>query len=145
MNGTAHTIPKNTFVAVNLGGLHTSSASWGKDALEWLPSRWITKDEAGDETLASIPQGAFLPWAAGPRVCPGKKFSQVEFVAVLACLLRDYRVEPVAGDGVSAELAAARLADEARQSSFNFLLKVKNPGGFRIRCVRKGGGCGSGE
>lgn len=137
VNGTAYVIPKDTFVGVNLGGLHTSSASWGKNALEWLPSRWITKDESGNEVFAPIPQGAFLPWAAGPRVCPGKKFSQVEFVAVLACLLKEYRVEPVAAEGVSEGLAASRLMEEVQLSSFNFLLKVKNPDRIRIRCVRK--------
>ncbi|MBE3041153.1 cytochrome P450 [Candidatus Bathyarchaeota archaeon] len=122
---------------MNLGGLHTSSASWGDDPLEWLPSRWITKDESGNDALAPMPQGAFLPWAAGPRVCPGKKFSQVEFVAVLACLLKEYRVEPVAQGGMSEGGAAERLMEEVRLSSFNFLLKVKNPGKIRIRCVRK--------
>ncbi|SPO01746.1 related to cytochrome P450 3A7 [Cephalotrichum gorgonifer] len=137
VDGVAHIIPENTFVAVNLGGLHTSSTSWGSNALEWLPSRWITEDETGSEVFAPTPRGAFLPWAAGPRVCPGKKFSQVEFVAVLACLLKEYRVEPVAGEGVSDEDAASRLMGEAMLSSFNFLLKVKNPEKIRIRCVRK--------
>ncbi|KAF5989250.1 cytochrome P450 monooxygenase 3A7 [Fusarium coicis] len=125
VNGTSYTIPKNTFVGVNLAGLHTSTASWGDNALQWLPSRWIT----ADEKLAPMSAGAFLPWAAGPRVCPGKKFSQVEFVAVMACLLKDYTVEPAEGD----EAAARALMEEAKQSSFNFLLKVKHPEKIRLR------------
>ncbi|KAF5558266.1 cytochrome p450 3a7 [Fusarium napiforme] len=125
VNGTSYTIPKNTFIGVNLAGLHTSSASWGDNALQWLPSRWIT----ADEKLAPMPTGAFLPWAAGPRVCPGKKFSQVEFVAVMACLLKDYTVEPAEGD----QAAARALMEEAKQSSFNFLLKVKHPEKIKLR------------
>ncbi|KAF5533288.1 cytochrome P450 3A7 [Fusarium mexicanum] len=132
VNGTTYTIPKNTFVGVNLAGLHTSSASWGENALQWLPSRWIT----ADEKLAPMPTGAFLPWAAGPRVCPGKKFSQVEFVAVMACLLKDYTVEPDA-EGDLKEAASRALMEEAKQSSFNFLLKVKHPEKIKLRCVRR--------
>ncbi|KAF5983168.1 cytochrome P450 monooxygenase [Fusarium bulbicola] len=128
VNGTSYTIPKNTFVGVNLAGLHTSSASWGDNAFQWLPSRWIT----ADEKLAPMPTGAFLPWAAGPRVCPGKKFSQVEFVAVMACLLKDYTVEPDA-EGDLKEAASRALMEEAKQSSFNFLLKVKYPEKIKLR------------
>ncbi|KAF7557887.1 hypothetical protein G7Z17_g253 [Cylindrodendrum hubeiense] len=135
VNGTSYTIPKNTFIGVNLAGLHTSSASWGTDSLEWLPSRWISRDETGQEKLAPMPSGAFLPWAAGPRVCPGKKFSQVEFVAVLACLLKGYRVEPDTGGKLSKAAASDLLMEEAKQSSFNFLLKVKHPERLRLRCV----------
>ncbi|KAF5710523.1 cytochrome P450 monooxygenase 3A7 [Fusarium mundagurra] len=132
VNGTSYTIPKNTFIGVNLAGLHTSSASWGDNALQWLPSRWITADETG-EKLAAMPTGAFLPWAAGPRVCPGKKFSQVEFVAVMACLLKDYTVEPDAEGDHLKEAASRALMEEAKQSSFNFLLKVKHPEKIKLR------------
>lgn len=76
-----------------------------------------------------------MPWAAGPRVCPGKKFSQVEFVAVLACLMKGYHVEPDTGDKASKTAASATLMDEAKQSSFNFLLKVKHPERIRVRCM----------
>ncbi|KAK5458405.1 hypothetical protein LTS15_004486 [Exophiala xenobiotica] len=48
------------------------------------------------ETLAPPPPGAaYIPWAVGPRVCPGKKFSQVECVTVIAMLLRSYRLKPL--------------------------------------------------
>ncbi|KAG4267187.1 hypothetical protein FPRO04_04799 [Fusarium proliferatum] len=135
VNGASYTIPKNTFVGVNLAGLHTSSASWGDNALQWLPSRWIT----ADDKLAPMPTGAFLPWAAGPRVCPGKKFSQVEFVAVMACLLKDYTVEPDAEGDHLKEAASRALMEEAKQSSFNFLLKVKHPEKIKLRLVASGG------
>ena len=36
-----------------------------------------------------------MPWYHGPRVCPGKKFSQVEYVAVMATIVSLYRIEPV--------------------------------------------------
>ena len=45
--------------------------------------------------------GTFIPWADGPRECVGRKFSQVEFVAVLASLFWQYRVKPVVKNGES--------------------------------------------
>lgn len=39
--------------------------------------------------------GTFLGWSEGARNCPGRKLSQVEFVATLAVLFKDWRVEAV--------------------------------------------------
>jgi hypothetical protein len=40
------------------------------------------------------PLGMYNPWTAGPQVCPGKKFSQVEFVAIIARLFQKGKVTP---------------------------------------------------
>ncbi|OAG42898.1 hypothetical protein AYO21_02849 [Fonsecaea monophora] len=86
-------VPPKTYVTPNIYAVHTDPRYWGPDSMEWKPSRWITRNAEGKEVLADPPQGAlFAPWLAGPRICPGKKFSQVEFVAVLVGLLRKYRV-----------------------------------------------------
>lgn len=48
-------------------------------------------------------EGQYLSWASGPRSCPGRKFSQVEFVAALATLFQDCIVEVkprVVGEGL---------------------------------------------
>ena len=55
------------------------------------------------ETPIEPEAGTFIPWADGPRACVGKKFSQVEFVAVLATLFQQYQVRPVLQDGESKE------------------------------------------
>ncbi|KAI1485519.1 hypothetical protein F5X96DRAFT_659588 [Biscogniauxia mediterranea] len=41
----------------------------------------------------------FIVWSEGARDCPGRKFSQVEFVATIASLFRDWRVNPVTFEG----------------------------------------------
>jgi cytochrome P450 len=74
----------------------------------WRPDSWITREESS-ETLFPPVEGSYVPWAAGPRVCPGKKFSQVEFVAVISSLLRDHRVRPVLMKGESEKNASERL------------------------------------
>lgn len=96
-------LPPNTFVIVNVEGLHTDPKIWGPDALVWRPSRWLrpthsektTNQRMTPECFIEPDPGAFIPWADGPRSCVGRKFSQVEFVAVLATLFSQYRVRPV--------------------------------------------------
>ncbi|KAG8164114.1 hypothetical protein KVR01_006032 [Diaporthe batatas] len=96
-------IPPNSYVVVNFMHLHCSHELWGKNALKFRPSRWIASPDSHetssgsgyskDEKLERPPPGAFIPWAMGPRNCPGMKFAQVEFVSVIASLLVDSRVE----------------------------------------------------
>ncbi|KIX09402.1 uncharacterized protein Z518_00481 [Rhinocladiella mackenziei CBS 650.93] len=86
-----------TYVTTNLYGIHSDPRWWGADSLEWRQTRWVRVDEkTGKESIAPQPPGAaFMAWSAGPRVCPGRKFSQVEFVAVISSLLRRYRLKPL--------------------------------------------------
>ena len=122
-------IPPNTYVVVNFMHLHCSPELWGNDALEFRPSRWITRTDSSntfsgsgyspDEKLERPPPGAFIPWATGPRNCPGMKFAQVEFVSVIASLLSDSRVEaalpPCLQDQVEAKgLSATEVVEMAR-------------------------------
>ncbi|KAI1363650.1 cytochrome P450 [Xylaria arbuscula] len=88
------TIPPDTMVIPSYAALHTHPRYWGSDSLEWRPSRWITKGINGEEELKSPPRGTFIAWSEGDRSCPGKKFSQVEFVATMAILFKDWRVSP---------------------------------------------------
>lgn len=105
INGREYTIPVKTYVSVNSIALHTMPRYWGSDSMVWRPNRWIpcSQDAKGreDEKFLQPTPGSYVPWANGPRICPGKKFSQVEFVAVISCLLRRYRVEPVLLQGES--------------------------------------------
>ncbi|QCO57063.1 cytochrome P450 (plasmid) [Pseudorhodobacter turbinis] len=58
---------------------------------EFDPDRWQT--EAG-KTCA---RDAFIPFSAGPRVCPGAGFAMVEGPLLLALLVREFRFATVAG------------------------------------------------
>jgi cytochrome P450 len=43
--------------------------------------------------LRAFPEGVYVPWSHGERICPGKRFSQVELAAVLAVLFYKHGVE----------------------------------------------------
>lgn len=100
-------IPPNTLMYINVPALHNSPKYWGSDTSTFRPSRWIHTDSSPPDSNTSEPvasfdsesfktflPGQFIPWAAGPRSCPGMKFAQVEAVSVLATVFRRARVRP---------------------------------------------------
>ena len=66
-------------------------------------------------------------------MCPGKKFSQVEFVAVLSCLLRGHRVRPVLLPGESEEDAQKRVIAVVEDSEMELAIKMNHPERLRVR------------
>ncbi|KAK7748118.1 hypothetical protein SLS53_001371 [Cytospora paraplurivora] len=109
------TIPPNTMVIPSHTAVHTEPEIWGSDSLIWRPSRWIkTPGKPGEEELITPLEGSFLGWSEGVRNCPARKFSQVEFVATIATLLRDWRVDPV-------PLNASESGDDARKRVMNVI------------------------
>lgn len=102
------TLPAQCGVIINNTGVHYSKKNWPHpeivDPYRWLskdPNRWdpLTAKQEDIEAFDSstpIPsqvKGSFLTFSEGPRACLGKRFSQVEFVAFFARLLRDHRLQ----------------------------------------------------
>jgi len=67
-----------------------------------------SKSGIGDESPIVPQSGSFIAWSEGVRVCPGKKFSQIEFVAAMAGILREWRVDPVPVRNRSETMVGAR-------------------------------------
>ncbi|KAI5928377.1 cytochrome P450 [Camillea tinctor] len=63
----------------------------------WKPSRWIIRpsptDQIHNKELLEPKQNTYFLWSSGSQNCPGKKFSEVGAVAVLACLLKSHRLD----------------------------------------------------
>lgn len=116
-------------MSVNLNATHWDSAVWGEDVNEFKPSRWIAADAIdGAETFIGAPDGAevFL-WAFGPRICPGKKFSQVEFVAAMACLLKDRSIKTSIMSDESIAEANDRLKKIVFESDHILSMNIRQP------------------
>jgi hypothetical protein len=64
------------------------------------------------------------------------RFSQVEFVAVLACLLREHRVSVVKQDNESDEAMTKRVTDVIEDCDFQMLLRMKHADDITVRCTR---------
>ncbi|KAI9148023.1 Phomenoic acid biosynthesis cluster cytochrome P450 monooxygenase [Paramyrothecium foliicola] len=135
VGGTSLVLPPNTMVVPSYSSTQTDPKHWGANSLEWRPSRFIKRPEGvlgadvlyGEEFLTPD-RGIFLPWSGGARDCIGRKFSQVEFVAVMASLFRDWRVSPVLMGGETTETAQKRILNQIEfDSSPVLLLQMRNP------------------
>jgi cytochrome P450 len=135
-----HIIPPHTAVFVNNAALQFDEKYWGSDALLWRPDRWIQR-EAGSsdpESFVQPPENTYVPWGAGPRVCPGKKFSQVEFVAAIASLIRDHRVMPWVQAGETEQQARDRLMEVIGDSDMTLAMQVNHPERLKVRWEKRG-------
>ncbi|KAJ8127229.1 hypothetical protein O1611_g6409 [Lasiodiplodia mahajangana] len=123
-------LPPKTMLVPSYASLQTDPKYWGADSLQWRPSRFIRPANltaAGSsafdaEEFITPSRGTFLAWSGGPRDCVGRKFSQVEFVAVMVSLFGAWRVNPVLRDNETPETARKRLLDQIECDSAPVLL-----------------------
>ncbi|KAK2593318.1 hypothetical protein QQS21_008961 [Conoideocrella luteorostrata] len=121
VNDKTIVIPPGTMVLPSYSAIHTHPRFWGPDPLVWRPSRWIIDSSEGEELMVPD-RGTFISWSEGERSCPGKKFSQVEVVAALATVLREWKVEPVKRHNESITDARSRLLHQIENDSAQVLL-----------------------
>ena len=79
-------VARGTQVVLSLWHLHRNERLWAEPH-GFDPDRWA----------GACPRGAFLPFSAGPRVCPGAGLAMVEGPLFLALILARWRVEAVPG------------------------------------------------
>ena len=73
-----------------------------RDGGRFDPGRWLLPRE---DRPAPHDEGAFVPFGAGPRLCPGRHLALLEIRMVLAMLYRNFEVAPAAGPAVEERLA----------------------------------------
>jgi cytochrome P450 len=138
------TIAPGTLVGMNQYAAHLSPR-WGADAASFNPARFIRVDETTGREKLDVPRlGAeskgpvYAPWMVGPRACPAKKFSQVEFCAIMVELLAEWRVELLRGEGESEEQARKRVGRVlSEEKYFNVSAHLKRPEAAGVRLVRR--------
>jgi cytochrome P450 len=135
-----YVIPSHTTVTLNFAALHTHPQYWGDDALEFRPDRWIVPEEqrTPDSPLFQPVPGSFVPWNMGPRICPGKKFSQVEFVRVIVGLFANgTKVELATLEGEGGQEAKKRALQVVNEAKLEVTLKMVDAERIGLRWSRR--------
>lgn len=118
------------------------------DPLLWQPSRWISPltpstakvtgtnaiTKVENEVFITAKQSTFFPWSDGPQNCPGEKFAQVEFVAVIACILQKHRISIIREPGESVAAAKSRALATTEDCDMELLLRMRNADRVRLEC-----------
>ncbi|KAL8751470.1 MAG: hypothetical protein Q9184_006058, partial [Pyrenodesmia sp. 2 TL-2023] len=111
--GASHLIPADTVLMIDVAAMGRHPQYWPSEntgtgpnqtspALDFNPSRWLKS-----ETQEDLGKGAAFPFSSGHRMCPGKRFAEVEMCAMIARFFSQFslRLEPDDNDVELAELA----------------------------------------
>ena len=82
--------PKGAILAVSPFAIGRNPKYFDRP-LEYRPERWTRELER------QLPKGAYVPFAAGPRVCLGKQFAMMEMRIVLGTLLQNVDINVLEG------------------------------------------------
>jgi len=132
-------VPENTFINLMTVASHRDPAYWlspgqANDLDEFRPERWLVNNgsnnekaaekEADDEqyggpggsdiaaSLLRPAKGSYYPFSEGPRACLGRRFAQVEILAVLAVIFKDWSVELAVDEPANGKTGASGPSDE---------------------------------
>lgn len=135
-------IPQGINLTVNLRAMQMHPQYW-PDASIWKPSRWISNaapvgsssvSQISKENLSEPDKHIFFPWGEGPQICPGKKFAQVEEVAVLARLFQGHRVVPERKTGESLEDVNRRVNRCLNDVDLEMLVRLRDADQVKLVC-----------
>ena len=63
-----------------------------KNASEFIPERWI--NENGEMNTNQLQSSSIVvPFGIGKRICPGKKFTEIQLVILTLKLVRAFKIE----------------------------------------------------
>ena len=75
----------------------------------------VNADSDTAATLYRPPKGAYIPFSDGSRACLGRRFAQVEVLAVLAVIFAEYSVELAVDDFARDEEVEGMTAEQRRE------------------------------
>ena len=140
------TVPGGCMVTLNTAALHRNPKYWPhtseEDLLDFRPERWLLDtskansntdanayaDEEGldfdgpdkrPDTAASLyrpEKGAYVPFSDGYRSCLGRRFAQVEILAVLAVIFKTWSVELDVSEFMSDDEVATASEEQKREA-----------------------------
>jgi cytochrome P450 len=135
-------IPPGVGTSPHLLAIHTHPKYW-TDPFVWRPSRWIVGGQeyasnsklCGEDLRTPVPH-TYFPWSDGPQNCPGEKFSKVEAVAVLACLLKSHRLTVKKLPGEAEETARERAIKCTNDVNLEMLLRMRDADRVKLVCTK---------
>lgn len=89
-------VPKNSMVFISIYHLHRDPRFWAEPE-RFRPERFLNGE------FESVPKHAYIPFSAGPRVCIGNAFAEMEAKLLLASICQRVKLEGAEGHVVTPE------------------------------------------
>jgi cytochrome P450 len=84
-------LKKGAFLQIPSGVMQADFKTWGPDANEFNPRRFLTQDSLPKEVKKTQTQ-AFIPFGGGKNLCPGRHLAFTEITAFAAMLLHGFEL-----------------------------------------------------
>ncbi|CAG7850943.1 SubName: Full=Uncharacterized protein {ECO:0000313/EMBL:CCA74754.1} [Serendipita indica DSM 11827] len=110
-------VPTGTDILLNVVALHNNPKYWD-DPYTFRPERFL-----GDYN-----RYAWLPFSACPRACIGRRFAEVEMLAVLALIVQRYEITPAHKPEFVHETEKERQARLTDIGKVSFVIQAQNVG-----------------
>ena len=125
-------LPKGSVVMWATWAMGRSKKTWGDDADEFRPERWLTAGDEGQAlTLKTVSAFAFPVFNGGPRACLGRRMAELLAVHVVASLIWKYEFAEV----FDKEIQPGQIPKERRSQNS---LTLPMEGGLPCHVRRKG-------
>nr|ARG41838.1 cytochrome P450 CYP12A18 [Bactrocera dorsalis] len=91
---SGYQVPKNTWVSVVAASLLMDDRYYPRSK-EYLPERWLRSTENGEGAVPLKPINPFIymPFGFGPRMCVGRRISDLELELGIARFVRNFHIE----------------------------------------------------
>ncbi len=116
-----HMLKKGSHIILDTPSMQRNPFVW-VDPMEYIPARHLTGEAKAN----------FVGFSLGPRQCIGKRFAEVEMVAFLSHVIKDYKIFPAPRDGESLEEMKEKLmacTEELTLRPLKFGLKFEQRAG----------------
>lgn len=102
--GVSHEIPADTIIMIDVAAIGRHPVYWPSEnsdtkreerspALDFDPSRWLNSEIRADQG-----NEAAFPFSSGHRMCPGKRFAEIEMCAMIARFFSQFSLRLVSED-----------------------------------------------
>ena len=88
-----HELKPGSQCTINAYFIHRNTR-WWEDADLFIPDRFMEKGGCPENKLG------YIPFSAGPRICPGANFAAIESTLMIASVFRRYKLKTVEGHKV---------------------------------------------
>lgn len=120
-------LKKDSVIQLPCQTMHTSPSTWGPDASVFDASRFLSSTAASlDKETKKRRKQAFNPFGGGAVLCPGRYFSTMEIVGVVATLVAGFEFEGVRVLGVKKQV----MSEQVKHPDGELRVKIKRREGW---------------
>ncbi len=120
MLGDRYLLKAGAVLQMPAQSINREDSTWGADADEFNPSRFIANGERKDQKRVT----GFMSFGASPNMCPGRHFASSEVLAMAAMLMLRYDIKPASGEWARPRLNTRAMAASITPPVEEFLVQV---------------------